>query len=170
MRVGASYVAMLAPSWSLDGEYDLAGVPGSVKGNGLMLQAGIFVGTFYPARQSARLGTHLAGGPGNLAARYIFSLNCCSFHAAKNCSHVPRWYFPVEVTGTSVPRTTTFGALANGRCRLQCSRMFCSVSMRPFLQDDIGAHFLAVPVVRESDGDAGLHAVEVHQHLVDLER
>ncbi len=46
VRLGASYVAMLAPSWSLDGDYDLAGVPGSVKGNGLMLQAGIFVGTF----------------------------------------------------------------------------------------------------------------------------
>jgi hypothetical protein len=46
VRLGASYVAMMAPSWSLDGDYDLAGVPSSVKGNGLMLQAGIFVGTF----------------------------------------------------------------------------------------------------------------------------
>ena len=46
VRLGASYVAMLAPSWTLDGEYDLAGVPSSVKGNGFMLNAGIFVGTF----------------------------------------------------------------------------------------------------------------------------
>ena len=46
VRLGASYVAMMAPSWSLDNDYDLAGVPSSVKGNGLMLQAGIFVGTF----------------------------------------------------------------------------------------------------------------------------
>lgn len=46
VRLGASYVAMMAPSWSLDGEYDLAGVPSSVKGNGFMLHAGIFIGTF----------------------------------------------------------------------------------------------------------------------------
>ena len=46
VRLGASYVAMIAPSWTLDGEYDLAGVPSSVKGNGFMLNAGIFVGTF----------------------------------------------------------------------------------------------------------------------------
>ena len=46
VRLGASYVLMMAPSWTLDGEYDLAGVPGSVKGNGFMLNAGIFVGTF----------------------------------------------------------------------------------------------------------------------------
>jgi hypothetical protein len=46
VRVGASYVVMLAPSWQLDGEYDLAGVPSSVKGSGFMLNAGIFVGTF----------------------------------------------------------------------------------------------------------------------------
>jgi hypothetical protein len=46
VRIGASYVAMMAPSWSLDGEHDLVGVPSSVKGDGLMLHAGIFVGTF----------------------------------------------------------------------------------------------------------------------------
>lgn len=46
VRLGASYVLMMAPSWTLDGEYDLAGVPSSVKGNGFMINAGIFVGTF----------------------------------------------------------------------------------------------------------------------------
>jgi len=46
VRLGASYVVMMAPSWTLDGEYDLAGVPSSVKGNGFMINAGIFVGTF----------------------------------------------------------------------------------------------------------------------------
>jgi hypothetical protein len=45
-RLGASYNLMLAPSWSVDGEYDLSGVPSSVKGNGFMVNAGIFVGTF----------------------------------------------------------------------------------------------------------------------------
>jgi hypothetical protein len=46
VRLGASYVLMMAPSWTLDGEYDLAGVPSSVKGSGFMVNAGIFVGTF----------------------------------------------------------------------------------------------------------------------------
>lgn len=45
-RLGASYNLMLAPSWSVDGEYSLSGVPSSVKGNGFMVNAGIFVGTF----------------------------------------------------------------------------------------------------------------------------
>ena len=45
-RLGASYNLMLAPSWTVDGEYDLGGVPSSVKGNGFMINAGVFVGTF----------------------------------------------------------------------------------------------------------------------------
>jgi hypothetical protein len=45
-RLGAGYNLMLAPSWSVDGQYDLSGVPSSVKGDGFMINAGIFVGTF----------------------------------------------------------------------------------------------------------------------------
>jgi len=45
-RLGASYNLMLAPSWRVDGEYDLSGVPSSVKGNGFMINAGAFIGTF----------------------------------------------------------------------------------------------------------------------------
>jgi len=46
IRVGASYVGMSAPSWSLDDEYDLIGVPKDVSGSGFMFNAGLFVGTF----------------------------------------------------------------------------------------------------------------------------
>jgi hypothetical protein len=46
VRVGASYVTMLSPSWTLDGEHDLLNVPSSVKGNGFMINAGILLGTF----------------------------------------------------------------------------------------------------------------------------
>jgi hypothetical protein len=46
LRVGAGYVAMLAPSWSVDGSYDLADVPSDLSGRGLLVQAGIFVGTY----------------------------------------------------------------------------------------------------------------------------
>jgi hypothetical protein len=46
LRLGASYVFMLAPTWKVDNEYDLIGVPSSVKGNGIMVNAGILVGTF----------------------------------------------------------------------------------------------------------------------------
>lgn len=46
IRVGASYVTMFAPSWEVDEKYDLLGVPSSVKGNGFMINAGLFVGTF----------------------------------------------------------------------------------------------------------------------------
>lgn len=45
-RVGGSYVGMAAPSWELDNEYDLLGVPENISGRGFMLNAGIFVGTF----------------------------------------------------------------------------------------------------------------------------
>jgi hypothetical protein len=46
LRLGASYVGMSSPSWSLDGEHDLLGVPSSVTGSGFMINAGLFVGTY----------------------------------------------------------------------------------------------------------------------------
>lgn len=46
VRLGASYIGMSFPSWSVDGEYELLGVPSDVSGKGFMVQAGIFVGTF----------------------------------------------------------------------------------------------------------------------------
>lgn len=45
-RLGVSYVAMMAPSWSLDAKYDLLGVPSSVSGKGFMINAGLFLGTY----------------------------------------------------------------------------------------------------------------------------
>ena len=45
-RLGVSYAGMAFPSWKVDGNYDLLNVPSTVKGNGVMVQAGIFVGTF----------------------------------------------------------------------------------------------------------------------------
>lgn len=46
LRLGASYLGMSFPSWDVDGEYELLGVPSDVSGRGFMVQAGIFVGTF----------------------------------------------------------------------------------------------------------------------------
>lgn len=46
VRLGASYVGMFAPSWDVDSKYELLGVPTGVNGRGLMVQAGLFVGTF----------------------------------------------------------------------------------------------------------------------------
>jgi len=46
VRVGASYVGMSAPSWKIDAEYDLLGVPSDISGRGLMIQGGILIGTF----------------------------------------------------------------------------------------------------------------------------
>ncbi|MGA9115956.1 MAG: hypothetical protein WB626_04210 [Bacteroidota bacterium] len=45
-RLGVSYVGMTAPSWSLDDRYDLLGVPSGVHGRGVMVNAGLFLGTF----------------------------------------------------------------------------------------------------------------------------
>ncbi len=45
-RLGFSYVGMSSPSWKLDDEYDLIGVPGDVNGEGFMINAGLFVGVF----------------------------------------------------------------------------------------------------------------------------
>lgn len=46
IRLGASYVGMSFPSWSVDNDYTLNNVPKEVTGEGFMVNAGIFVGTF----------------------------------------------------------------------------------------------------------------------------
>lgn len=46
IRLGASYVTMFSPTWKVDDEFELLGVPSSVKGSGFMINAGLFVGTF----------------------------------------------------------------------------------------------------------------------------
>ena len=46
VRLGVSYVGMSAPSWQVDGKYDLIGVPSKVSGRGFMAQGGILLGTF----------------------------------------------------------------------------------------------------------------------------
>jgi hypothetical protein len=45
-RLGASYVTMLSPSWTVDDNHELLGVPSKVSGKGFMINAGLFVGTF----------------------------------------------------------------------------------------------------------------------------
>jgi hypothetical protein len=45
-RLGASYVGMSSPSWTVDDDHELVGVPSSVSGKGFMINAGLFVGTF----------------------------------------------------------------------------------------------------------------------------
>jgi hypothetical protein len=46
LRLGASYVGMSAPSWKVDDNYELLGVPSNVSGKGFMINAGVFVGTY----------------------------------------------------------------------------------------------------------------------------
>ncbi len=46
VRLGVSYVSMLAPSWEVDEKYELLGVPSNISGRGFMINAGFFVGTF----------------------------------------------------------------------------------------------------------------------------
>jgi hypothetical protein len=46
VRLGASYVSMSAPSWSLDATHDLVGVPSAISGKGFMINAGLFLGTY----------------------------------------------------------------------------------------------------------------------------
>ncbi|MBM2846128.1 MAG: hypothetical protein HW407_1440 [Bacteroidetes bacterium] len=46
VRLGATYVGMSAPSWTVDDNYELLGVPNKVNGQGFMINAGLFVGTF----------------------------------------------------------------------------------------------------------------------------
>ena len=51
VRLGASYVAMLAPTWKVDSNYDLLGVPSNVNGNGFMVNLALLSGL---SRRSAR--------------------------------------------------------------------------------------------------------------------
>ncbi len=46
VRVGVSYSGMAAASWKLDDTYDVFGVPSNISGKGLMINTGVFVGTF----------------------------------------------------------------------------------------------------------------------------
>jgi len=46
VRGGVSYVGMAAPSWEVDSNYELLGVPGEVSGKGFMVNAGLMLGTF----------------------------------------------------------------------------------------------------------------------------
>ena len=46
VRLGASYVGMASPSWTIDDNNELLGVPSKVTGKGFMVNAGVFVGTF----------------------------------------------------------------------------------------------------------------------------
>jgi len=46
LRLGASYVGMFAPTWRVDSNYDLIGVPSNVNGNGFMVNMALLVGTF----------------------------------------------------------------------------------------------------------------------------
>lgn len=46
VRAGVSYVGMSAPSWTVDTNYELLGVPDNVSGKGFMVNAGLLVGTF----------------------------------------------------------------------------------------------------------------------------
>jgi hypothetical protein len=45
-RLGASYVGMSSPSWTVDDDHELLGVPSNVNGQGFMINAGVLVGTF----------------------------------------------------------------------------------------------------------------------------
>jgi hypothetical protein len=46
VRAGVSYVGMSAPSWTVDDNYELLGVPDDVNGKGVMVNAGLLLGTF----------------------------------------------------------------------------------------------------------------------------
>ncbi len=54
VRAGVSYVGMSAPSWQVDGTYDLLGVPSNVTGKGFMVNFGVFVGTYYSRGMNCR--------------------------------------------------------------------------------------------------------------------
>ncbi len=46
VRAGVSYLGMSSPSWEVDNNFDLVGVPSNVTGKGWMVNGGIFLGTF----------------------------------------------------------------------------------------------------------------------------
>jgi len=45
-RIGVSYLGMSAPSWEVDGKYDLVGVPDNINGKGVTVNLGVMIGTF----------------------------------------------------------------------------------------------------------------------------
>jgi hypothetical protein len=47
LRVGVSYLGMISPSWKLDETFDVVSVPDKLNGQGFMLNAGVFLGTFF---------------------------------------------------------------------------------------------------------------------------
>ena len=91
------------------------------------------------------------------------------FHSPNRFRHFERWYFPVDVTGTSPPKTTTFGDFVYGRCLLHALSTCSSVSMTP------GFGFTYAPTsspyqsFSKSHGDPHFDPREVHEDLVDLE-
>lgn len=46
VRAGASYLGMAGGSWKRDDQFDIPNVPDGIKGNGWMINGGLFVGTF----------------------------------------------------------------------------------------------------------------------------
>lgn len=46
VRVGVSYLGMAGPSWEVDDTFEVTNVPSNVTGKGLMINGGIFLGTF----------------------------------------------------------------------------------------------------------------------------
>lgn len=46
LRLGVAYNGMAGASWKQDDKYDLVEVPSAISGKGLMINAGIFLGTF----------------------------------------------------------------------------------------------------------------------------
>ncbi|MBI5475708.1 MAG: hypothetical protein HY964_03120 [Ignavibacteriales bacterium] len=46
VRLGVAYNGMSASEWKYDDKYDLIGVPTNISGKGLMINGGIFLGTF----------------------------------------------------------------------------------------------------------------------------
>lgn len=46
VRVGLSYLGMSGPSWEADDTFDVTNVPSNVTGKGVMINGGLFLGTF----------------------------------------------------------------------------------------------------------------------------
>jgi len=46
LRVGVSYLKMLNPEWKLDDKFEVVGVPSDLTANGIVINTGIFFGTF----------------------------------------------------------------------------------------------------------------------------
>jgi len=46
LRVGVAYNGLAGGNWKVDDQYDLIGVPDNINGKGVMINGGIFLGTF----------------------------------------------------------------------------------------------------------------------------